>query len=142
MLLAVGGESRRIVLGEVPPVQSEQEQESAQDVAAQWLQSEGQESTLVCKVTGPGSNDPSTPLPQQRAERVEESRYHGIRNRKSRRRRVRVTGNHSFFMLRISSVFCTNIPDGPPYLYFHTYTIIVSNQNVHLLVPSTLVSAC
>ncbi|XP_036141070.1 protein spire isoform X2 [Monomorium pharaonis] len=36
------GESRMIVLGEVPPSQPEQEQESAQDVAAQWLQSEDQ----------------------------------------------------------------------------------------------------
>lgn len=44
MLLAVGGEPRRIVLGEVPPVEIEQVQEPAQDVAAQWHQHEGQES--------------------------------------------------------------------------------------------------
>lgn len=44
MLLAVGGEARRIVLGEVPPAQVEHIQEPAQDVAAQWHQQEGQES--------------------------------------------------------------------------------------------------
>ncbi|KAH0954852.1 hypothetical protein HN011_009813 [Eciton burchellii] len=41
-----GGESRMIVLGEVPPTQPEQEQESAQDVAAQWLQSEEQKAAM------------------------------------------------------------------------------------------------
>ena len=38
MLLAVGGESRKIVLGEVPPACSEQDRDSAQDVAAQCVQ--------------------------------------------------------------------------------------------------------
>lgn len=79
MLLAVGGESRRIVLGEVPPVQAEQEQEPAQDVAAQWRHPEGQ-----------GSSHP-VPKPRQRFGKATESK---TRNRKSGRRRFRASGNH------------------------------------------------
>lgn len=78
MLLAVGGESRRIVLGEVPPKQSEQEQEPAQDVAAQWRHQEGQGSHPV-------------PKPRQRVGKITESK---TRNRKSNRRRFRASGNH------------------------------------------------
>lgn len=78
MLLAVGGESRRIVLGEVPPVQPEQEQEPAQDVAAQWRHQEGQGSHPV-------------PKPRQRVGKSTESK---TRNRKSNRRRFRASGNH------------------------------------------------
>lgn len=79
MLLAVGGEPRRIVLGEVPPAQAEQvqEQESAQDVAAQWRHSEGQGSHPV-------------PKPRQRFSKPTEAK---ARNRKCRRR-IRGSGNH------------------------------------------------
>ncbi|KAK0088526.1 hypothetical protein PV325_011725 [Microctonus aethiopoides] len=77
MLLAVGGESRRIVLGEVPPVQPEQEQEPAQDVAAQWRHQEGQGSHPV-------------PKPRQRVGKSTESK---TRNRKSNRRRFRASDN-------------------------------------------------
>lgn len=88
MLLAVGGESRRIVLGEVPPAKPEQEQEPAQDVAAQWRHSEGQ-----------GSSFP-IPQPRQRTGKAPEARARGIGNRKSCRRRFRVSGKsfHSSFI--------------------------------------------
>ncbi|CAG5107779.1 Similar to spir: Protein spire (Drosophila melanogaster) [Cotesia congregata] len=68
----LGGEPRRIVLGEVPPAQAEQvqEQESAQDVAAQWRHSEGQGSHPV-------------PKPRQRFSKPTEAK---ARNRKCRRR--------------------------------------------------------
>lgn len=90
-----------IVLGEVPPSQSEQEQESAQDVAAQWLQTEDQ------KMLATGSNISATasyrrqdvpPVPQPR-QRIAKERPNirvlpSNRNRKSRRRRITVAGNH------------------------------------------------
>lgn len=82
MLLAVGGESRRIVLGEVPPAKPEQEQEPAQDVAAQWRQQEGQGTFPV-------------PQPRQRTGKGPEARARGSGNRKSCRRRFRVSGNHT-----------------------------------------------
>jgi hypothetical protein len=37
MLLAVGSDSKKVILGEVPPC-LEQEQDSVQDVAAQYVQ--------------------------------------------------------------------------------------------------------
>lgn len=77
MLLAVGGESRRIILGEVPPAKPEQEQEPAQDVAAQWLVADG-----------PAREDGSkVPVPRPRAR--------CRKNRKSRRRRITVVAGSS-----------------------------------------------
>lgn len=101
MLLAVGGESRRIVLGEVPPIQPEQEQEPAQDVAAQWLQSDDQTTTTTTTTTTTNmtKNNRGTPglvpvpQPRQRIGKFE-NRVSGNRNRKSRRRRITTTGNH------------------------------------------------
>lgn len=96
MLLAVGGESRRIVLGEVPPARTEQEQEPAQDVAAQWLQHEDtpQEKNRDSTIN---LSKPKIPVPQPRSRigKPEEAKSRGIRNRKSRRRRIKGTGNRS-----------------------------------------------
>lgn len=96
-----GGLSRMIVLGEVPPSQPEQEQESAQDVAAQWLQSEDQKASAT---SGPGvlaapsrrkQDVPPVPQPRQRiAKDRPDVRIVPARNRKSRRRRITVAGNH------------------------------------------------
>lgn len=98
-------ESHMIVLGEVPPSRPEQEQESAQDVAAQWLQSEDQK--MATSVTGTGNNNLATtsnnrqdmpPVPHPRQRFVKERSDIRIlpfnRNRKSFRRRIMVTGNH------------------------------------------------
>lgn len=97
------GVSRMIVLGEVPPSQPEQEQESAQDVAAQWLQSEDQKTTAT---SGPGAgvlaapsrkkqDVPPVPQPRHRiAKDRPDVRVVPARNRKSRRRRITVAGNH------------------------------------------------
>ncbi|KAL6430280.1 hypothetical protein ACFW04_007773 [Cataglyphis niger] len=69
---SVCGKSRMIVLGEVPPSQPEQEQESAQDVAAQWLQSEDQRTATsatgsVLAATNRRRQDvPPVPQPRQR----------------------------------------------------------------------------
>ncbi|XP_029678757.1 protein spire isoform X3 [Formica exsecta] len=69
---SVCGKSRMIVLGEVPPSQPEQEQESAQDVAAQWLQSEDQRTATstaggVLAATSRRRQDvPPVPQPRQR----------------------------------------------------------------------------
>ncbi|XP_076387014.1 spire type actin nucleation factor isoform X4 [Megachile rotundata] len=103
-----GGESRMIVLGEVPPSQPEQEQESAQDVAAQWLQTEDQTNTTTTTAgttttTTMGTtttnvpptasrtrtNVPPVPQPRQRINKPD-IRVPGNRNRKSRRRRITV----------------------------------------------------
>ena len=92
MLLAVGGESRRIVLGEVPPAKPEQEQEPAQDVAAQWRHPEGQGSFPI-------------PQPRQRTGKGPEARARGLGNRKSCRRRFRVAGNHSLVIFSQSATF-------------------------------------
>ncbi|XP_020293014.1 protein spire isoform X2 [Pseudomyrmex gracilis] len=92
----VGGESRMIVLGEVPPSQPEQEQESAQDVAAQWLQSEDQKTTStaggVLAASRRRQNMPPVPQPRQRTvkERLDLRVQPSNRNRKSRRRRITV----------------------------------------------------
>ncbi|XP_076279040.1 uncharacterized protein LOC143208448 [Lasioglossum baleicum] len=106
-----GGESRMIVLGEVPPSQPEQEQEPAQDVAAQWLQTEdpSTSSTTTTTVNATGANVPATasrsranvppvPQPRQRVNKLE-IRVPGNRNRKSRRRRITVPGNHTIHLL-------------------------------------------
>lgn len=104
MLPIVGGESRMIVLGEVPPSQPEQEQEPAQDVAAQWLQTENQTNTTVTTTVGTITNIPTiasrnrtnvppVPQPRQRIGKPD-IRVLGNRNRKSRRRRITVAGNH------------------------------------------------
>ena len=95
-----------IVLGEVPPSQPEQEQEPAQDVAAQWLQTESQANAVVTATVGTvtannvpatasrnRTNVPPVPQPRQRIGKPE-IRVPGNRNRKSRRRRIMVTGNH------------------------------------------------
>lgn len=86
MLLAVGGESRRIVLGEVPPIQPEQEQEPAQDVAAQWLQSDDQTTTTTTtNATKTNRSTPGlVPIPQPR-QRIGkfENRVPGNRNQQS-----------------------------------------------------------
>ncbi|XP_070150192.1 protein spire isoform X4 [Polyergus mexicanus] len=69
---SICGKSRMIVLGEVPPSQPEQEQESAQDVAAQWLQSEDQRTATstaggVLAATSRRRQDvPPVPQPRQR----------------------------------------------------------------------------
>lgn len=98
------GVSRMIVLGEVPPSQPEQpEQESAQDVAAQWLQSEDQKTTATSGpsavvLTAPSRRKqdvPPVPQPRQRiAKDRPDVRVVPARNRKSRRRRITVAGNH------------------------------------------------
>ncbi|XP_014483924.1 PREDICTED: protein spire isoform X3 [Dinoponera quadriceps] len=95
-LCDAGGVSRMIVLGEVPPSQPEQEQESAQDVAAQWLQPEDQKTAAP----GPGGlaapsrrkqDVPPVPQPRQRiAKDRPDVRVVPARNRKSRRRRITV----------------------------------------------------
>ncbi|XP_071576138.1 uncharacterized protein Spir isoform X3 [Temnothorax nylanderi] len=64
-------ESRMIVLGEVPPSQPEQEQESAQDVAAQWLQSEDQRTlvtggSVLATASRRRQDVPPVPQPRQR----------------------------------------------------------------------------
>lgn len=114
MLLAVGGESRRIVLGEVPPIQPEQEQEPAQDVAAQWLQSDDQNTTTTSTTSTTSSSSSSSkinrgtpglapiPQPRQRIGKFE-NRVPGNRNRKSRRRRITATGNHHVHLSSIES---------------------------------------
>lgn len=97
-----GGKSRMIVLGEVPPSQPEQEQESAQDVAAQWLQSEDQRTATsaaggILAATSRKKQDvPPVPQPRQRIakERPDVRVLPSNRNRKSRRRRITVAGNH------------------------------------------------
>lgn len=89
-----------IVLGEVPPSQPEQEQEPAQDVAAQWLQTENQSNTAVTTTVGTITNIPTiasrnrtnvppVPQPRQRIGKPD-IRVPGNRNRKSRRRRITV----------------------------------------------------
>jgi len=93
-----------IVLGEVPPTQPEQEQESAQDVAAQWLQSEEQKAAMstagssgVLTAASRSRQDmPPIPQPRQRItkERPDIRILTSNRNRKSRRRRITVAGNH------------------------------------------------
>lgn len=89
-----------IVLGEVPPSQSEQEQESAQDVAAQWLQTEDQRMLATDGVLATASyrrqDVPPVPQPRQRIakERPNIRVLPSNRNRKSRRRRITVAGNH------------------------------------------------
>ncbi|XP_011339335.1 protein spire isoform X2 [Ooceraea biroi] len=94
-----GGESRMIVLGEVPPTQPEQEQESAQDVAAQWLQSEDQKSATSAAgssgvlTAANRSKQDVPPVPQPRQRMIKERpdiRITSNRNRKSRRRRITV----------------------------------------------------
>lgn len=113
MLLAVGGESRRIVLGEVPPVQAEQEQEPAQDVAAQWRVNDNQEppvpaprridSGLLKKRSSLSKDRLTQQFTVTPALRPaggdllqDEKRRANSRNCKSRRRRVfRLPGNHS-----------------------------------------------
>lgn len=108
MLPTVGGESRMIVLGEVPPSQPEQEHEPAQDVAAQWLQSENQANAVSTTVGSITTNAPTTasrnrtnvpPVPQPR-QRISKPdiRVPGNRNRKSRRRRITVAGNHTIHL--------------------------------------------
>ncbi|XP_029678756.1 protein spire isoform X2 [Formica exsecta] len=95
---SVCGKSRMIVLGEVPPSQPEQEQESAQDVAAQWLQSEDQRTATstaggVLAATSRRRQDvPPVPQPRQRIakERPDVRVLPSNRNRKSRRRRITV----------------------------------------------------
>lgn len=98
-----------IVLGEVPPSQPEQEQEPAQDVAAQWLQAEEQigETTAMVSTAATNAapatasrnrtNVPPVPQPRQRICKPE-IRVPGNRNRKSRRRRITVAGNHPFIL--------------------------------------------
>ncbi|KOC60864.1 Protein spire [Habropoda laboriosa] len=85
-----GGESRMIVLGEVPPSQPEQEQEPAQDVAAQWLQTENQANvTTATSVSTVTTNVPPTasrnrtnvpPVPQPRQRIKPDIRVPGNRN--------------------------------------------------------------
>ncbi|XP_036141072.1 protein spire isoform X4 [Monomorium pharaonis] len=91
------GESRMIVLGEVPPSQPEQEQESAQDVAAQWLQSEDQRALSASDGVLAAANRrrqdvPPVPQPRQKIakERSSIKVLSSNRNRKSRRRRITV----------------------------------------------------
>ncbi|CAD1474377.1 unnamed protein product [Heterotrigona itama] len=85
ILPIVGGESRMIVLGEVPPSQPEQEQEPAQDVAAQWLQTENQTNAAVTANNVPATasrnrtNVPPVPQPRQRIGKPE-IRVPGNRN--------------------------------------------------------------
>lgn len=95
MLLAVGGESRRIVLGEVPPARTEQEQEPAQDVAAQWLHDDSQEKNRDSKINALSKPKIPVPQPRSRIGKTEEAKSRGIRNRKSRRRCIKGTGNRS-----------------------------------------------
>ncbi|XP_071634494.1 protein spire isoform X10 [Temnothorax longispinosus] len=90
-------ESRMIVLGEVPPSQPEQEQESAQDVAAQWLQSEDQRTlvtggSVLATASRRRQDVPPVPQPRQRIakERPNIRVLPSNRNRKSRRRRITV----------------------------------------------------
>lgn len=116
-MLVVGGESRMIVLGEVPPSQPEQVQEPAQDVAAQWLQTEDQSNasaTTAAMVGGTATavvpttasrnrtNAPPVPQPRQRIGKPE-IRVPGNRNRKSRRRRITVAGNHPFIFSSLNA---------------------------------------
>lgn len=92
------GEARMIVLGEVPPSQPEQEQESAQDVAAQWLQSEEQRTTTSSGIPAASrrkQDTPPVPQPRQRMSKDRpDIRVLANRNRKSRRRCFTVAGNH------------------------------------------------
>lgn len=101
-------ESRMIVLGEVPPSQPEQEQESAQDVAAQWLQSEDQRtlatgSSVLTAASRRRQDVPPVPQPRQRIakERPDIRILPSNRNRKSRRRRITVAGNHLIHLIII-----------------------------------------
>ncbi|XP_019883630.1 protein spire isoform X2 [Camponotus floridanus] len=95
---SVCGKSRMIVLGEVPPSQPEQEQESAQDVAAQWLQSEDQRTAtsaaggILAATSRKRQDVPPVPQPRQRIakERPDVRVLPSNRNRKSRRRRITV----------------------------------------------------
>jgi hypothetical protein len=105
---SVSRESRMIVLGEVPPSQPEQEQESAQDVAAQWLQSEDQRAlatsdAILAAANRRRQNVPPVPQPRQRIakERPNIRVLPSNRNRKSRRRRITVTGNHLIHLIVI-----------------------------------------
>ncbi|XP_011705446.1 PREDICTED: protein spire homolog 1-like isoform X1 [Wasmannia auropunctata] len=88
------GESRMIVLGEVPPSQPEQEQESAQDVAAQWQSEDQRTSAISGSVLATSSRRiqdvPPVPQPRQRItkERPNIRVLPSNRNRKSRRRRI------------------------------------------------------
>ncbi|XP_018373874.1 PREDICTED: protein spire isoform X1 [Trachymyrmex cornetzi] len=94
----VSGESHMIVLGEVPPSQPDQEQESAQDVAAQWLQSEDQRTlatgeSILAAASQRRQDVPPVPQPRQRIAK-ERSNIRILpfnRNRKSRRRRITVS---------------------------------------------------
>ncbi|KAG7207868.1 hypothetical protein KM043_009465 [Ampulex compressa] len=85
------GESRMIVLGEVPPSQPEQEQEPAQDVAAQWLQTDHQAgatsassgaATGAPAATGRTRAIPPVPQPRQRIGKPD-VRVQGNRNHQS-----------------------------------------------------------
>lgn len=104
-----------IVLGEVPPSQPEQEQEPAQDVAAQWLQAESQPNATTTAKVGIGTTNvpptasrnrttvPPVPQPRQRIGKLE-IRVPGNRNRKSRRRRITVSGNHTIHLSSINAM--------------------------------------
>lgn len=93
-----------IVLGEVPPSQPEQEQESAQDVAAQWLQSEEQKALATGgSVSAAARRQDLPPVPQPR-QRIAKERSNlrvlpSNRNRKSRSRRITVAGNHLIHLI-------------------------------------------
>ncbi|XP_051157327.1 protein spire isoform X3 [Leptopilina boulardi] len=76
----VGGESRRIVLGEVPPARTEQEQEPAQDVAAQWLHDDSQEKNRDSKINALSKPKMPVPQPRSRIGKTEEAKSRGIRN--------------------------------------------------------------
>lgn len=95
-----------IVLGEVPPSQPEQEQESAQDVAAQWLQSENQKTlasggSVLATASCRRQDVPPVPQPRQRIvkERSNTRVLPSNRNRKSRRRHIMVAGNHLIHLI-------------------------------------------
>jgi len=97
-----------IVLGEVPPSQPDQEQESAQDVAAQWLQTEDQRTlatgdSILVAASQRRQDVPPVPQPRQRIakERSNTRILPFNRNRKSRRRRITVSGNHLIHLIII-----------------------------------------
>ncbi|TGZ51625.1 Protein spire [Temnothorax longispinosus] len=105
-------ESRMIVLGEVPPSQPEQEQESAQDVAAQWLQSEDQRTlvtggSVLATASRRRQDVPPVPQPRQRIakERPNIRVLPSNRNRKSRRRRITVAAFREFLEQTLHRVF-------------------------------------
>jgi len=93
-----------IVLGEVPPSQPEQEQESAQDVAAQWLEDQrilATGSSVLATASYRRQDGPPVPQPRQRIAK-EKSNIRVLpsnRNRKSRRRRITVAGNHLIHLI-------------------------------------------